>query len=217
MELEKISCAPKESRTLSSSATLQAIVRIFYSHYGDPEANLPDGPERIRDLWKRIRDLFDQEGVTNITWAAQSPSSVGAPAPDHEIVFRDANNWDRMEYYWPGRNYLDWGGVSAYINDLTGSETTPGSFINVTTFWLEQIEGTGWEELPNTLFELSQIPDFQKEKPGFFSFLDWMKFITVALPQTAEFRRTKAKSVHWIPRNMPMSDEEYGSVSGVGV
>ncbi|MBT8446564.1 MAG: hypothetical protein KJO38_05430, partial [Gammaproteobacteria bacterium] len=36
------------------------------NEYGDP--TWPDGPERIRDFYRHVIDLFREEGVRNVTW-----------------------------------------------------------------------------------------------------------------------------------------------------
>lgn len=76
--------------------------------YGDPA--LPDGPERFRDAYRHIIDLFRSEGVSNITWAFHVN---GIKFPDEE--------WNSMKAYYPGDEYIDWIGVSIYgplnVND----------------------------------------------------------------------------------------------------
>jgi hypothetical protein len=69
--------------------------------YGDPERF--DGPERFSDAYRRIIDLFNEEGVDNITWVFHVDAN---PDPDRP--------WNRMVDYYPGDDYIDWIGVSAY-------------------------------------------------------------------------------------------------------
>ncbi len=69
--------------------------------YGDP--SFPDGPERFRDAYRHIIDLARQEGAVNITWFFHF-DAMGEPSDD----------WNRFENYYPGDNYIDWIGVSAY-------------------------------------------------------------------------------------------------------
>ncbi len=69
--------------------------------YGDP--NLADGPERFVDAYKHIIDICNQNGATNITWFFHADSG-GEPADD----------WNKIENYYPGDNYIDWVGVSVY-------------------------------------------------------------------------------------------------------
>jgi len=69
--------------------------------YGDP--SYPDGPERYRDAYRHIIDIFNAEGVTNVTWffhfnLASLPNVA----------------WNQPKYYYPGDAYIDWIGFSAY-------------------------------------------------------------------------------------------------------
>ena len=69
--------------------------------YGDK--TLADGPEKYRDAYRHIIDLFREQGVENITW----------------VFHVDAHNfprrkWNKMKSYYPGDAYIDWIGVSVY-------------------------------------------------------------------------------------------------------
>jgi len=69
--------------------------------YGDPD--YPDGPERYRDAYRHIIDLFRAVGVQHATWVFHINLT---PAPDSE--------WNRAANYYPGDDYIDWIGFSAY-------------------------------------------------------------------------------------------------------
>jgi hypothetical protein len=69
--------------------------------YGDP--NLYDGPERYRDAYRHVIDIFRQEGVNNVTWAFHVNMGDWPEAA-----------WNRMQDYYPGDSYIDWVGMSAY-------------------------------------------------------------------------------------------------------
>jgi beta-mannanase len=75
--------------------------------YGNP--TFPDGPERFRDAYRHIIDLFRKEGVTNITWCfhVYPPLDVGKPG----ILDQP---WNAIKNYYPGDNYIDWIGISVY-------------------------------------------------------------------------------------------------------
>ena len=69
--------------------------------YGD--VNLYDGPEKFRDVYRKIINICREEGANNITWFF------------HVNVDDDpVNNWNRMKNYYPGDDFIDWIGVSAY-------------------------------------------------------------------------------------------------------
>ena len=69
--------------------------------YGDP--NYPDGPERYRDAYRHIIDLFRAENVKHITWFYHFNY---APFPNED--------WNQPKYYYPGDAYIDWVGFSLY-------------------------------------------------------------------------------------------------------
>lgn len=70
-------------------------------NYGNPE--MADGPERFRDAYKHIINIFRKEGADNITWVFHAAAES---APEEK--------WNRMTEYYPGDNYIDWIGVSIY-------------------------------------------------------------------------------------------------------
>lgn len=69
--------------------------------YGDPAK--ADGPERFRDAYRHIIDLFRAQGVGNVTWVFHVNS---ANFPEE--------SWNSMVSYYPGDDYIDWIGISAY-------------------------------------------------------------------------------------------------------
>lgn len=62
-----------------------------------------DGPAKYIQAWRRIHDLFQREGATNVSWVW---------APNDESIPRLA--WNRIGAYYPGDRYVDWVGLSAY-------------------------------------------------------------------------------------------------------
>lgn len=78
--------------------------------YGNP--NLYDGPERYRDAYRHIIDIFKKENVHNITWFFH-PSIMSTPSEE----------WNAPKYYYPGDEYIDWIGISIYgaLNPKTDS------------------------------------------------------------------------------------------------
>ncbi len=77
--------------------------------YGDKE--YPDGPERWRDAYRHIIDIFRAEGVQNVTWFF------------HPDVNSMPNEWwNQPKYYYPGDEYIDWIGISVYGPQNDGEE-----------------------------------------------------------------------------------------------
>jgi hypothetical protein len=95
------------------------------SEYGDPA--WPDGPERIRDLFIHVIDIFREEGAHNVTWFMYSGNQYMAQGVEGQ------SRWLHPQYYYPGDAYIDWVGQSVYFTDPSwnhGFEDT-GSFQEV--------------------------------------------------------------------------------------
>jgi hypothetical protein len=67
------------------------------------ESNYPDGPERYRDAYRHVIDIFREEGVKHVTWFFHY----------NYLSFPDAS-WNKPKYYYPGDKYIDWIGFSLY-------------------------------------------------------------------------------------------------------
>lgn len=77
--------------------------------YGDPA--WPDGPERIRDLFIHVIDLFREEGAHNVTWFMYSGNQYMAQNVEGQ------SKWLHPRFYYPGDDYIDWVGQSVYFID----------------------------------------------------------------------------------------------------
>jgi len=69
--------------------------------YGD--LTYPDGPEKYRDAYRHIIDIFRAEHVKHVTWFFHPDISS---SPNEE--------WNSAKYYYPGDDYIDWIGISIY-------------------------------------------------------------------------------------------------------
>ncbi len=71
------------------------------TNYGD--TSLFDGAERFRDAYRHIIEICNTNGVNNITWFF------------HIDAYCEPNvDWNSIQNYYPGDNYIDWLGVSIY-------------------------------------------------------------------------------------------------------
>jgi hypothetical protein len=80
--------------------------------YGDPR--YPDGPERYRDAYRHIIELFRDAGVRHVTWVFHY---------NYATIPYEA--WNKPHYYYPGDDYIDWVGFSLY-GALTHDEEWEG-------------------------------------------------------------------------------------------
>ncbi|MFC1610728.1 hypothetical protein ACFL6C_07210 [Myxococcota bacterium] len=88
-------------------------VTDLVGQYGDPA--WPDGPERVRDVFIRVIDMFRQEGAHNVMWFMYGGSNwqarnMGAEADDRW--------WSHPRYYYPGDDYIDFVGKSVHFSTI---------------------------------------------------------------------------------------------------
>lgn len=82
------------------------------NQYGDP--NFPDGPERYRDAFRHVVNVFRKVGAQNVIWYFHADA---ISEPDEQ--------WNFIENYYPGDDYVDWVGISAF-----GPQSTDDSWFN---------------------------------------------------------------------------------------
>lgn len=71
------------------------------SGFGNP--SWPDGPERFKQAFQHIVNVFRNNGAHNVTWILH----IDAQWEPHEW-------WNEPEYYDPGPEFVDWIGVSVF-------------------------------------------------------------------------------------------------------
>jgi hypothetical protein len=81
--------------------------------YGDPK--LPDGPERFRDAYRRVVEIFRRQGAVDVTWVFHIAAN-GFP--------KEA--WNAASFYYPGDDFVDWIGASVY--GVSGESGAVASF-----------------------------------------------------------------------------------------
>jgi hypothetical protein len=57
--------------------------------------------------WQRIHDIFESEGVDNVSW-------VWAPSSESSPGIWDPSSWNNWRNYYPGDAYVDWVGIDGY-------------------------------------------------------------------------------------------------------
>lgn len=151
--------------------------------YGDP--NLPDGPERFKDASKRVINIFRQEQAHNVTWVMHVDSQ-----------WSPQEYWNQFKYYYPGDDYIDWIGVSAFGPQLPGDSWTIFSEV-LGQFW-PQIEDTSLNR-PVLIAEFATIEDkHDKSRKA-----EWIREALIALSSQERFSRVKGitywHSPGWLP------------------
>ena len=64
----------------------------------------PDGPERFRDAYRHVVNIFRANGALDVTWVFHAASAEP----------KKGLEWNDIKYYYPGDDYVDWIGVSVY-------------------------------------------------------------------------------------------------------
>lgn len=68
----------RQAERAAGNSADTSVLALAASRFGAPEA--PGGEERIRELNRRVEDIFSRHTVTNLTIRARSPSSLGREA-----------------------------------------------------------------------------------------------------------------------------------------
>jgi len=84
--------------------------------YGDAET--PDGPERFRDAYRHVVDIFRRHGAADVSWVFHI-AAAGAPK----------ETWNSASFYYPGDDWIDWIGASVYGVPDDRGKVTPFSDI----------------------------------------------------------------------------------------
>lgn len=95
----------------ANGTTYMEMTEDVSGQYGDP--TIPDGPERLRDMYKHVVDIFNDAGADNVTWFMYTSREFMNTNPALEV----RTDLIRPEYLYPGDNYVDWIGQSVYFID----------------------------------------------------------------------------------------------------
>lgn len=79
------------------------------TEFGD--SSKADGPERYIATYRHVVELFRAGGVNNVTWLFQA----------NDISYPN-ENWNSIDAYYPGDEYVDWVGISLYVADAPDDE-----------------------------------------------------------------------------------------------
>lgn len=84
-----------------------------------PDSNPPkfEGPETFKKAWRHIVDRFRARGASNVQWVFHA---MDFSAPNDE--------WNLVEQYYPGSDYVDWLGFSLYGSQFPSDESYPDFF-----------------------------------------------------------------------------------------
>jgi len=140
----------------------------LYNKYGDK--SIPDGPERVRDAWKRLRGIMDKTGASSHislashTGAGHQNTAFSYPNVDFKY-FSHLQSWNKLQNYWPGDDIIDFIGMSAYWLVLSKNKNERSLFGSA-YYWNREIQNSGWKNTPLFFAELAPKaePDFAELK-----------------------------------------------------
>jgi hypothetical protein len=89
--------------------TYTEVSDLLYTSYGCTDTSqiaCADGPERYRDMYRRIYEIFANQGVTNVTWVW---------VVNHESFPNEKEKaWNQVGNYYPGDEYVDIISIDGY-------------------------------------------------------------------------------------------------------
>lgn len=149
---------------------------------GYEDAKYADGPERFKDAYRHIINLFKKQGVHNITWAFHAFPPL-EKNEDSELY----KKWNNIKNYYPGDDYIDWIGLSIYGAVEPDSEWT--SFTEILDKAYPVIAGISADK-PLAVFEFGVA-----EYPYLGNKSNWIKEALESL-EAGRYPRIKAIS-YW--------------------
>lgn len=119
-------------------------------YYGDPE--IPDGPERVRDAWKHISSLIHKNGAHHVSVFSCAGSFHGNKKA---LVFpgcvtAGVQDWNKLEYYWPGPGILDWIGSATEGSEVEMNVNTY-SLLGSIDYFEQEAKTSAWRHTPVVL------------------------------------------------------------------
>lgn len=166
---------------------MQADCPELYGQYGN--SDIPDGPERQKDIWIHVKKIFDEEKVKNVAWFEHTGDNFGTGFVNAVLP------WNKIDYYWPGDKNIDFIGTSAYYKDAESADRNRNRLDDISTFHAaanlaQAVEDSKyWKNIPVLLLEFASMSgkteeedikrifcdylpkDFKNIKG--FTFLDW--------------------------------------------
>lgn len=134
----------------------------LYNQYGS--SAMPDGPERQRDIWIRVKKIFDEEEVKNVAWFEHTGDNFGTRFVNTILP------WDKIDYYWPGDKNIDFIGTSVYYKDTESanrnrSQPSDNSTFHAAANLAQAVENSQyWKNTPVLLLEFASLSGKTEEK-----------------------------------------------------
>ncbi|MBS1955990.1 MAG: hypothetical protein JST89_17525 [Cyanobacteria bacterium SZAS-4] len=122
--------------------------------YGDK--TIPDGPERVRDAWKRTRKILTESGGSAVGMFCCAGNFHGnKEACKFAGELKTGNQpWNDLKYYYPGEGVFDYAGINAMGDDAQRDPDGPNIMAALKPF-MSEVRTSAWHSTPVLLIELS--------------------------------------------------------------
>ena len=144
----------------------------LYNQYGS--SALPDGPERQRDIWIRVKKIFDKEEVKNVARFEHTGDNFGTGFVNTVLP------WNKIDDYWPGDKNIDFIGTSVYYNDAKSADRNRNQADDISTFHAaanlsEAVRNSRyWKNTPVLLLEFASMSAKTEEEDIKRIFCDYL-------------------------------------------
>lgn len=117
------------------------------NQYG--EQSIPDGPERVRDAWKRLVKISNDNGSGSAAFFSAAGSFHANKKADKFSSEEGAGNqvWNKLEYYWPGEKVLDWVGIEAIGSD-PDLDPKGANIMEALEPFMAEVRSSNWQATP---------------------------------------------------------------------
>ena len=146
--------------------------RELYNQYGSPD--IPDGPERQRDIWIYVKKIFDGENVKNVAWFEHTGDNFGTGFVNTILP------WNKIDYYWPGDKNIDFIGTSVYYAETKNTNSNRNQPTDASTFHAsvnlaQAVKNSQyWKNTPVLLLEFASISRKTEEEDIERIFCDYL-------------------------------------------
>lgn len=124
------------------------------NQYGDK--SIPDGPERVRDAWKRTSKILTESGGSAVGMFCCAGNFHGnKDACKFAGELKTGNQpWNDLKYYYPGEGVFDYVGINAMGDDPRRDPDGPNIMAALNPF-MSELGASKWHATPVLLIELS--------------------------------------------------------------
>lgn len=144
---DKLSEELKKRSEKGAFSSTKGLCPEMCNQYG--EADIPDGPERVRDAWKHIKTLLVNTGGDCISLCSSAGAFHGNKNAGKYPGEENAGNqiWNNLDYYYPGNNTLEWLGIDA-IGTSPLSEPKGANIMESLSSFMSDARASRWQAIP---------------------------------------------------------------------